>query len=391
FTSPHLLSYRERMQIDRRPISKTDVVAGVDRVEAIAGRLERSGRIDRAPTFFEVTTAVAFDWFRRRGVHDAVVEVGLGGRLDSTNVLDSAVGVITTIELEHTEILGPTLTDVAREKAGILHRGMAGVIGEAKDEPRTEIERRAAEAGVPLSHLGREIGFTDRTISPKGQRLTIHTSHRTLDGVEVPLFGSFQARNAAMAVGAAELYARATGQPLPDAAIRRGLSRIRWRARLERVARRPDLYVDVAHTPESAQALAESLGEIAPFESPEDNVIVFGCLADKPAATILRTLEPLAHTIVIVPVRSERSASPDDLRRAALGRFRRIVVAPDAAQGLALARGATAPKGFTVVTGSDYLAGEVLRLQEGAPEDEPDLSDPGRTLTAEPHAEGAGP
>jgi dihydrofolate synthase / folylpolyglutamate synthase len=159
-----------------------------------------------------------------------------------------------------------------------------------------------------------------------------------------------------------------------------------WRARLERIDRRPDLYVDVAHTPESAQALAESLGEIAPFEEPDDNVVVFGCLADKPLAPILEALEPLSHTLVVVPVRSERGADPGDIRRAAVGRFRRIVLAPDAERGLSLARAATAAGGFTLVVGSDYLVGEILRVREGAPADEPDLSDPGHGRPPTPTA-----
>ena len=378
FTSPHLVSYRERMQIDRVPIDPDAVAAGVQKVEAAADRLERSGSISRAPTFFEVTTAVAFDWFRSQGVRDAVVEVGLGGRLDSTNVIDAPVGVITTIELEHTEVLGPTLTDVAREKAGILHPDMHGIVGERKDEPVREIARHAATLGVHLTHLGREIEVRDRTLSPRGQSMTIVTPHRTLARAEVHLHGSFQARNAALAVAATEEYLRAQDAKVSDAVLRKGLAHAAWRGRLERIDRRPDLFVDVAHTPESAQALAESLGEIAPFEEPDDNVIVFGCLADKPLARILEALEPLSHTLVVVPVRSERGADPGDIRRAAVGRFRRIVLAPDAERGLSLARAATAADGFTLVVGSDYLVGEILRAREGAPADEPDLSDPGR-------------
>lgn len=377
FTSPHLQSFRERMQVDRQLIPAEAVVTGVERVEAAAARLERDGRIDRAPTFFEVTTALAFDWFRTEGVRDAVIEVGLGGRLDSTNVLEAPVGVVTTIELEHTEVLGPTLTDVAREKAGILHTGMHGVLGELAPEPRAEVERLARGLGVPLAHLGKELRVIDRSLSEKGQRLTLGTPHRTLERVDLPLFGTFQAGNAALALGAVELYAAATGLPLKDAALRRGFAHVRWRGRVERVARRPDLFLDVAHTPESALALAQSLAEIYPFAPPEDNVVLFGCLADKRAGPILEALEPLAHTVVFVPVRSARTAPVDALRRAASGRFRRIVQAPDAARGLALARAATAPTGFTLVTGSDYLAGEVLDALEGRAADEPDLSDPG--------------
>ncbi len=384
FTSPHLQSFRERIQIDRVPIPPDAVVEGIDRIETAADRLEERGRIDRPPTFFEVATALAFDWFRTEGVRDAVVEVGLGGRLDSTNVLDAPVGVVTTIELEHTEILGPTLTDVAREKAGILHPGMHAVVGELGVEAGAEVERVARSLGVPLVRLGGELQVLQRSLSEKGQRLELKTPLRSLERVDLPLFGTFQAGNAALALAAVELYASATGVRLTEAALRRGFTSVRWRGRVERVARRPDLFLDVAHTPESAFALAQSLAEIYPFAAPEENVVLFGCLADKRYDRILEALAPLAHTLVLVPVRSSRSAPPDALRRAASGRFRRIVQAPDAARGLALARAATAPAGFTLVTGSDYLAGEVLNEIEGRAPDEPDLSDPGMAATPAP-------
>lgn len=390
FTSPHLQSFRERIQIDREPIPRAAVVAGLGRVEAVAARLERSGAIDRAPTFFEVTTALAFDWFRETEVEDAVVEVGLGGRLDSTNVLDAPVGVLTTIELEHTEVLGPTLEAIAREKAGILSMGMRAVVGESKPVPRAEIDRVAHGLGVPVLHLGEEVRVVARTLSERGQRLSLATPTREVERVDLPLFGTFQAGNAALALAAVELFARAVGFRLTDAQVRRGFAHVRWRGRVERVARRPDLYLDVAHTPESALALAQSLAEIYPFTAPEENVLLFGCLADKAAGPILDALAPLAHTVFLVPVHSERSAAPEDLRRAALGRFRRVVLAPHVAGALPLARAATAPGGMTIVAGSDYLAGEVLNELEGRAPDEPDLSDPGHVVPPRPTASSGG-
>lgn len=376
YTSPHLVSYRERIQVDRRPISAEEVVAGIDRVEAAAARLEASGAIDRPPTFFEVTTALAFDRFRSARVGAAVVEVGLGGRLDATNVLDAPVGVITTIELEHTEILGPTLTHIASEKAGILHRGMRGIVGERKDEPRREIERIADSVGVPLEFLGEGIRVEERTIDEKGQRLTIVTPHREVDRVRIPLAGEFQAGNAALAIEAADAFLRTDGRPLSDAAVRGALAKVQWSGRLERLSRRPDVYLDVAHTPESARAVGQGLAEIYPFVEPSENVVVFGCLSDKQVDGMLESFSALATTLVVVPVRSSRALPVADIRRAAVGRFPRIVLAPDAPRGLALARAAAGPEGFVLVAGSDYLVGEILRSGRGGDEGEPDLSDP---------------
>ena len=377
FTSPHLVSYRERIRANGRLIPKAAVVDGVERLEAASRELTGSGRIDRAPTFFELTTALALGWFRDQHVDDAIVEVGIGGRLDATNVLDARVGVITTVELEHTDVLGPTLGDIAREKAGIFHRGMVGIIGEMRPEARAVIDRAADALGVSLWYLGEHVRVAGRSLVEDGQRLSLEMPGRALADVALPLLGRFQPGNAAIAIAAAHRYAEASDFALSDAAIRRGLSEVRWRGRLERIGKRPETYLDVAHTPDSARAVAESLAEIAPLIDPAQSVILFGCLADKRIDLILESLAPLARTIVLAPVRSGRGASPEALRRSATGRFPRIVLAPDVASGYALARAAVGSDGLLLATGSDYLVGEVLDRVEGHHEEEPDLSDPG--------------
>jgi len=375
FTSPHLVSYRDRIQVDRKPIPRAEVVAGVERVDVLATRLEQQGKIDRAPTFFEVTTALGFDWFARSHVDVGVIEVGIRGRLDSTNLVDGRVGVITTIELEHTDLLGPTLEAIAHEKAGILKPGMTAVLGELPPTARAAVESDAGRAGVPLWHMGREVAVEQRTLSEEGQGFDVHLPGARVDGVWLPMFGLFQANNAGLAVAAAARFLSATGRTLSAEAVRTGLASVEWPGRLARVARRPDLFYDVAHTPESAKSLAISLAEIAPLTDPAANVIVFGCLQGKQVERILDTLSPVAQTLVVVPVRSDRAVSVGDLRAAAAGRFRRVVVAPTPADGVRLARLSTGSDGFTLVVGSDYLIGELLR-PSGAGE-EPDLSDPG--------------
>ena len=374
FTSPHLISYRERVRIDDRTIDPEAVVAGVRRIDTASTDLEATGRIDRSPTFFEVTAALAFDWFAREHVDAAVVEVGIGGRLDATNVLDARVGVVTTVEVEHPDVLGPTLSAIAFEKSGILHPGMTGVVGELPAEARSIVEKEAARNGAPLWHLGAEIRVTDRTLSASGQTVSVRLPGEQWDRLEVPLLGRFQPGNAAMALAAARRFADSLGRPLAEEAVRSGLAHVRWRARLERVARRPDLYYDVAHTPESAKAVAQSLAEIAPLADPSTNAVVFGCLAGKDVPRILDAFALLAHTLVVVPVRSERALPASEIRAAAAGRFPRIVEAPSAAEGVRLGRLATGTDGLTLVAGSDYLIGELLRSPD---DDEPDLSDPG--------------
>jgi len=381
FTSPHLASYRERMRVDGRMVPREAVVEGIARIDALAETLEREGRIERAPTFFEVTTALAFDWFRAQKVGAAVVEVGIGGRLDATNVLDSRVGVITTIELEHTDVLGNSLAAIAREKSGIFHAGMTGVVGELGPEAARVVEAEAARHGVPLWHLGGEVRVVDRELSEDGQTISVRVPARTIEDVRIPLFGRFQSGNAALAVAAALRFSSALDRPVDDGVVREALAEVRWPGRLERVARRPETFYDVAHTPESARAVGQSLAEVSPLADPAQCAIVFGSLQGKDVARILDAFSPLARTIVIVPVRSQRGMPTQALRVAALGRFPRIVVAPSAADGLRLAHAATGPDGFTLVAGSDYLIGELMRSKNG--DDEPDLSDPGLERTTD--------
>ena len=375
FTSPHLASYRERARLDGREISAEEVADGLGRVERAEEELLRRGAIDRAPTFFEVTTALAFDWFARQHAEAAVVEVGIGGRRDATNVLDARVGVITTVELEHTDVLGPTVEAIATEKAGILHRGMVGLLGELPAEAASAATRVADREGVPLWRLGRELRAHRTDLGPDGQRFDLTAPGLVLEGLRLPLLGGFQVGNAALAVAASARFLESTGTAVKPPAVRRALGRVRVRGRLERIDRDPELLYDVAHTPGSARAVAVGVAEIAPLADPAQSAVVFGCLAGKDVAGILDALSPIARTIVVVPVRSERALPTGELRAAAVGRFPRVVVAPDAATGLRLARAATGADGLTLVVGSDYLVGELLR-EDGAT-DEPDLSDPG--------------
>jgi dihydrofolate synthase/folylpolyglutamate synthase len=375
FTSPHLTRYAERIREGDRPIPAAAVTRGVTRIEEAVAALLKAGGIDREPTFFEITTALALDWFARRKVDAAVIEVGIGGRLDATNVLDARVGVITTIELEHTDVLGTTLAAIAEEKSGILHPGMRGVIGGLPEEADAVVARTADRLGVSLWRLGREVVVDDRELQPDGQSFSVRVPGLAVPRVRIPLLGGFQVGNAGLAVAAAVRFLDATGRSARPGGVTRGLAHVRWPGRLERAGRQPELFFDVAHTPESARAVTESLGEIAPLADPAASAIVFGCLRGKQTDRILDALSPLARTVVLVPVRSARGLPPSEIRVAAAGRFPRVVEAPNAADGLRLARAATGDEGFTLVTGSDYLVGE-LREPRGR-RDEPDLSDPG--------------
>ena len=386
YTSPHLLTYRERAQVDGVSATPKEVVEGLSRVRRALERLSRSGDLSREATFFEVTTAWAFDLFARRNVEVAVVEVGLGGRLDATNVLNAPVCVITSLELEHTEILGPTLTDIAREKSGILHRGAWAITGVSEGEGFEELRRQALKLGVPLWALGREVRLDGRRVDPDRQTLDVTTPEGEHRGLSLPLLGTFQARNAALAVAGLDLFHRVGGLPVPEEAYHRGLGSVRWPGRLQRLGEDPPFYLDATHTPESAREVALSLKELHPRTDPAASVVVFSCLEDKRAGETLEALRPLAETALVFPLRSDRAAPLERLRREAHRRYPRVMALPSVAEALAWGHRLVRPGGLLLAAGGVYLAGAVLEQVGPSPHEGPDLADPARWVAAPPPA-----
>ncbi len=376
YTSPHLLSYRERTVVDGKKIPKEKVAECVQSVRESADRLLATGKVDREPTFFEVTTAMAFTHFQREKVDAGVVEVGLGGRLDATNTLDSSVCAVTTLELEHTEILGPTLTHIAREKSGIFHKGARAVTGVTSGEGYEELARNAFRLGVPLWRLGKEVQADRTSFDRTSQTFDVHTPLHSHPGLKSPLLGSFQVDNAGVAVAALDLFSEATGLKIPEKAYRQGLAATVWPGRLERLSNRPPFYADAAHTVMSAQALAGALEEIEPEASPQENVLLFSCLKDKRMEEILATLSGLAATLVLTELKNDRAMPVKEMERVAKGLFQRILVAPQMSQAISLARSATGPHGYLLATGSTYLISEVEAVAQGVTVEEPGLSDP---------------
>ncbi len=378
YTSPHLLTYRERAQVDGALATPKEVVEGLSRVRSALEKLARSGRLSREATFFEVTTAWAFDLFARRKVDVAVVEVGLGGRLDATNVLGAPVNVITSLELEHTEILGPTLTDIAREKSGILHRGAWAVTGVSEGEGFAELRRQALKLGVPLWVLGREIRIDSRQVGPDRQTLDVTTPEGKHRGLSLPLLGTFQARNAALAVASLDLFRRVGKLAVPEAAYLRGLGAVRWPGRLQRLGEDPPFYLDATHTPESAREVTLSVKELHPGSDPAASVVVFSCLEDKRAGETLEALRPLAETALVFPLRSDRAAPLERLRKEAHPRFPRVMALPSVSEALEWGRRLVRPGGLLLAAGGVYLAGAVLEQVGSSPHEGPDLADPAR-------------
>jgi dihydrofolate synthase/folylpolyglutamate synthase len=346
YTSPHLVSFRERVRVNGDAIAEDAVVDGVDALATLIARVDA--------TMFEATTALALDHFARESIDIAVLEVGLGGRLDATTVGCPAVTVLTPIGLDHQAILGDTLVAIAAEKAAIIRSGVA-ITAAQPPEAGAVIAARAADAHVPLMVAGRDLHVAVRERGRDGQRIDCAARGWRIDDVVLALAGAYQPANALLAVAAArELGAR-------DPAIRSALARVSWPGRFQILGRGPWLVADGAHNVDGARALAESLREVFPGER---MALVCGLSTDKDAAAILRVLVPIAERVVLTKSSSPRAADPDVLRTAIPSPAPPVATAPDARAALAVASG-TPRAPVTCVAGSLYLVADVLRVLGG--------------------------
>jgi dihydrofolate synthase/folylpolyglutamate synthase len=358
FTSPHLCRVEERIQVDDQPISAEELTALLGDVRAA---LAAAPGLD--PTFFEVATALGFLHFRRRRVGAAVIEVGLGGRFDSTNVCRPALAVITSISFDHVQQLGNRLASIAFEKAGIIKPGRPVVSGATAPEARAVIERVARERRAPLRQLGADFRYdyepgrvtAEATVRPR-VRVEVGRSRR-YDWTELGLFGDHQAANAAVAVAAVEELC-GQGWHVGESAVAAGLAEVRWPARLEVVGRRPLVVLDCAHNVASAEALVATLLSTFP---PARRWLVFAGSADKDLAGMFRVLAPhFGHAFLTRYAGSARGMPPEGLA-ALLGNVADLPHSahPTAHDAWRAARERAGPDDLICVTGSVFLAGEL--------------------------------
>ncbi|HEV8440572.1 MAG TPA: folylpolyglutamate synthase/dihydrofolate synthase family protein [Methylomirabilota bacterium] len=341
YTSPHLCGFSERIRVNGRPIPEADVVDGVEAIGTLVARLDA--------TMFEATTALALDHFAREGVELAVLEVGLGGRLDATTVGEPVVEILSRIDYDHQAYLGDTLEAIATEKAAIIRSGIALT---ARQDPEAErvLLRRAAEVGVPLWIEGRDLHARVRGFTLEGQRLDLTGPGWRLEDVGCRLLGVFQPVNALLAVAAArELGAG-------EHAIRGGLGTVQWPGRFQILQRDPVVILDGAHNPAGARALAASLAAYFPGQPV---TLVLGISADKDQTGILAALAPLASRLILTAYSSPRAASPTALRAAVPSTAARVEIAGSLTEALSLAL-AKPSTPVVCVAGSLYLIGEVL-------------------------------
>ncbi len=363
YTSPHLVNWRERIAIDDRAISVAEVLQLAEPVrEAVASLPSDLGQ----PTTFEIGTLFAFLEFARAAVSVAVVEVGVGGRFDATNVLEPLASAITPISYDHTQTLGLTLTEIARHKAGILRPGQTGVVSPQPAEAAEAIAAEAWSVGARLEWVGRDWCWS----AVDDERVAIGRclAEPSLVEARLALRGEHQRDNATAAVGLLAAVGRAApALAVPEAALGEGLASVHWPGRLQVLRERPWLVVDGAQNAGSAEALRQALGATAPAGSPI--TLVLGVSAGKDVDGIVRALAPLARRIIATRSRHERAEEPAELARAVarLARGPTAEVTPDLDAALERAFDSAGEHDLVLVTGSLFLVGETLLWARSAP------------------------
>jgi dihydrofolate synthase/folylpolyglutamate synthase len=371
YTSPHLVDIRERVRINRRPIPEADFV---ESLRAVASTAESLAPSMGEATFFELLTALGFHYFAQQAVDVSVIEVGLGGLLDCTNVVSPEVAAVALIGLDHTDILGRTIEQIAAQKGGIYKPGVPALTYE-QDPAAVEVLRRcAAEVQAPFQVVGRDIDFSYRyehqpptRTSPGGPQAFVNlaTDQTVFEHVPVPLPGEHQAANAGLALAVLSVLGE-RGFTCPPELVTRGMESVRLPGRFELISRSPRILLDGAHNPESIQALMKTISLHLPTES---MVCVFGCGADKEIAPMLRHLASGADKVIFTRAGGwGRAAAPADLQRRfdAISGGKMSQVCPEPAAALEAAVRAVDRDGLICVTGSFYLVGEIKRRLQGA-------------------------
>ena len=357
YSSPHLTRVNERVRINGEDITDDDFAAYYFRVDDCARRLVAEGRLKSLPSFFEAMTALGFLAFAEKGIDIAVLEVGMGGRLDATNIVEPLVSVITDISLDHMEWLGNTITEISREKAGILRQN--GVLVTLPQHP--EANQSIGEAAVALGVRGVNAA---EYIPARGTDESAYSLSVLGETVEIasPLTGAHQQRNVALAIATAVEISNYHGYKLSARHIAEGVRVTRWPGRFERFHRagRADVILDVGHNPAGAWALRSALSRLEP--TPRTMTMVFGCLKDKALDEMAQILFPLFSTIVLTEVSSPRTAALAQLRAAADATGAKARTAANPQQSLTEALALTPADGVVVVAGSVYLVGELRGL-----------------------------
>jgi dihydrofolate synthase/folylpolyglutamate synthase len=360
YTSPHLISVRERMTINRHSPDEKAFTKALSKAAAAAAKVSTK---TKPPTYFEIITATAFVWFAENEVDVAVVEAGLGGRLDSTNVITPEVCGITSISLDHTRQLGNTLAAIAEEKAGIIKKGVPVVSAPQRPEVVAVLRERAAKFDAPFSVPGEDNDLSYRFESSRAvgphTRLSLTTPRSRFEHLHVPLPGEHQAINCSVALTLMDAL-KGRGFKIDDQKAIEGLANVRLSGRMEMVCDEPRVLVDGAHNASSVEALMRAIGQSIPYDS---MVVIFACQKDKDIPGMLRHVQLGADKIIFTSTDNPRSADPHELLHMFQEKCGKMAqVADTLGDALAIASSAVTREDLICITGSFYIAGLAKRL-----------------------------
>ena len=351
YTSPHLQRLNERVQIDGRAISDDELAGLVDDIKPVIDQIA-------GITTFEVLTALAFVCFAQQRIDMAVVEVGLGGRLDATNVLEPVVSVITSLSLDHTHLLGETLAEIAGEKGGIIKPGVPLVTAWQAVEALDVLEAIAHERGTPITVIGRDWWYEVDEMTLEGQVFRAGRRGEPGDSYTLPLLGEHQVQNATVALAALDIAGgRMSGLGLDSQAMRRGLAQVSWPGRCQVISRQPVVVLDGAHNVDSALKLRRTLERLFPDQR---RILLLGVTAEKDVGGIIDALAPIADELIVTAANHPRAEAADDLCRRVQSAGFSCAVSPSVAAGLRMALERAGPCDVICVTGSLFVVGDAL-------------------------------
>jgi dihydrofolate synthase / folylpolyglutamate synthase len=358
FTSPHLASIRERMKINGRDISPAEFTKSYERVARTIRQLQGTRHLPSHPTYFETITAIAFDYFARAKVDVAVVEVGMGGRLDSTNLITPVASLITNIDFDHERFLGNTIRAIAREKAGIIKTGVPVVTGARREDALRVIREVAHSRDAPFRHARSRARISSIKLDLNRCRFSLTTPGGRYEELDLSLAGRHQIDNAVLAIrGLEECCER--GLSVSRADIITGLRTVRWPGRFERVSTRPEIFVDGAHNPAGARALRRVVETLL---GGRKIILIYGAMRDKAIREVFDQLEPIATQIIFTRPAIHRAATPEEVFCQAGEPGCPSYLARNFPLALKLAQHLAKRTSTILITGSLYLVGEARRI-----------------------------
>lgn len=349
FTSPHLVDFTERIRVNWEPIPQNDVIRFTSELKQVADEMSKESII-KSPTFFEMTTAMAFKYFEERSVDFVVMEAGMGGRLDSTNVVDPILTVITHISMEHTEHLGKSLKRITKDKAGIIKEGVPVILAEESEI----IRERCEDKGCQLTALGKDIQFGRESFDLSGQDFWVQDGEKRV--YHIDLLGNYQVENAALAYSVA-LKLRELGHKVSDGSIERGFGKVKWPARMQVLQYGPFVVVDTTHDVSGSGKLVESLDELFEFDK---STLIFGALEDKDVTRIASIFGPFFDRIIATEAQYRKALPVANVEKAFNEFAENVEAEPSVSAAIQKALSGAGENDLVCITGSIFTASEAF-------------------------------